>query len=120
MMQPRIELRPELKEGSVGGSSFLYIDEVHVNDGWRGGGLGLIAVREIIDQTLSESKQVDSAVVMELSEPRLVEHFGRIGFEPLGDSDLLILDLSLQQAFVYLRAFVLHHPALLLPAGLTI
>ena len=99
-MQPRTKLRAELEEENIGGSSILYIEEVHVSEGWRGGGLGLIAVREIVDQTLSESKQVGSAVVMEVSEPRLVEHFGRIGFEPLGNSDLLLLDLNRVQAVV--------------------
>ena len=38
-----------------------------MSEGWRGGGLGLIAVRQIVDQTIPKTKQVDSAVVMEVS-----------------------------------------------------
>ena len=78
----------------------VQIPQVHVSEGWRGGGLGLIAVRQIVDQTIPKTKQVDSAVVMEVSEPRLVEHFGRLGFEQLGYSDLLLLDLNFHKAHV--------------------
>lgn len=86
----------------------VYISHVEINDGWRGGGLGLFAMEEILAEIHNlEPCQMIAVINVGVDAPKLVSHFRRMGFESVRGraegytleeiSGYMVLDMELRR-----------------------
>ena len=58
----------------------MYISDIEITEEWRGGGLGLFAIEELL-KPIHASRPNDQVALIRVGSAGLERHFSRMGFE---------------------------------------